>query len=134
ILDKEKPNLVILTGDIVSGYAYNNKSKNWFKNLWNKIIEPMKKREIKWSIILGNHDIQGELNGKEILKLDMKNKLSYSNIGPLNIKGITNYYYTLTKNCGILTTNQILKKKKNLIKCKAIVNFWHLDSGDIGCN
>ena len=45
ILDEEKPDLVVLSGDIISGYTWNGKA-DWFEDLWHKIVEPIITRNI----------------------------------------------------------------------------------------
>jgi hypothetical protein len=53
VLDKEKPDLVVLTGDIVT-------SGNPFLG-WREVAAPMVKRGIHWVATLGNHDSEGEV-------------------------------------------------------------------------
>lgn len=53
ILDKEKPDLVVLTGDIVThGNPFNG---------WREVTKPMVDRKIQWVTTLGNHDSEDEI-------------------------------------------------------------------------
>ena len=62
ILDQEKPDLVILTGDIVSGNAWVRKTKNFLVRKWTSVVQPMVDRGIYWATTLGNHDDEGDLS------------------------------------------------------------------------
>jgi len=42
VLDAEKPDLVILTGD----------------HAWRNLVAPMINREIPWAVVMGNHDYE----------------------------------------------------------------------------
>lgn len=56
ILDQEKPDLVILTGDIVSGYAWDGKTDDFVASKWREVVQPMVDRGIYWATTAGNHD------------------------------------------------------------------------------
>lgn len=92
ILDAEKPDLVIITGDLVSGYEWNHRDYNWYKSLWEKLIAPMEKRGVRWAVALGNHDVEGDLDGTEITNIDREHNLSLTQHGPDDVSGATNYY------------------------------------------
>ena len=80
ILDAEIPDLVVLSGDIISGYSWNGQ-QGWFSNLWNKIVTPMIKRNIPWIFTPGNHDREGEFTKtEEIMELE---KTKYSHLGSM---------------------------------------------------
>jgi hypothetical protein len=53
ILDREKPDLVVLTGDIVT---HGDPFKGWIE-----VTKPMVDREIHWITTLGNHDSEDEI-------------------------------------------------------------------------
>ena len=38
ILDYEKPDFVVITGDLVSGYAWDGKTKNWVAGKWANAV------------------------------------------------------------------------------------------------
>lgn len=77
ILDKEKPDLVVFTGDIV--YTPD-------MSYWPRLFKPVEDRKIPWTAVFGNHD--KELSGKENKEL-MKLVLSYPHAvgepGPENL-------------------------------------------------
>ena len=61
VLDIEKPDLVIFTGDIAT-------EKN-MKAAWQKITEPLVKRAVPWTFTLGNHDGEWEVDKEEIFNI-----------------------------------------------------------------
>lgn len=118
ILAAEKPDLVIITGDLISGYEWQRTGgKDWFKRLWKKLVAPMIKHKTRWAIALGNHDVEGDLNGEEIVKLDMSEELSMTQLGPSNIAGASNYYLPIYS-YNSTEIGQVL---------------WVFDSGNTGC-
>lgn len=72
ILDYEKPDLVVLTGDntLYCNYLHYNNVK-----AISNIISPMEKRKIPWAAVLGNHDTEGN---DEYRKVIMKLYSAYS--------------------------------------------------------
>ena len=58
ILDLEKPDLVVVTGDIISSewWDTNQYQDVWTKKLWEKMNMPMIERNIPYAIIFGNHE------------------------------------------------------------------------------
>lgn len=59
ILDLEKPDLVVLTGDIVH-------SPTGSLDACRKVVAPMIERGIPWAAVLGNHDDEGDATRPEI--------------------------------------------------------------------
>ena len=57
-LEAEKPDLVVLTGDVVC-------SENT-KKAWLSLTKILVDSKIPWAVTLGNHDIEYELTGDEI--------------------------------------------------------------------
>ena len=53
VLDAEKPDLVVLNGDNITG-GVDSPLEN--KQALNNLAQPMEKRGIKWAITFGNHD------------------------------------------------------------------------------
>ncbi|MGL5347515.1 MAG: metallophosphoesterase family protein [Peptostreptococcaceae bacterium] len=53
VLDKEDPNLVLITGDVIDGRS-NTKAE--VKKAIDNVVKPMEDRDIPWAITFGNHD------------------------------------------------------------------------------
>lgn len=111
ILDYEKPNLVVLTGDIIDGQC---KTVDDVKVAISHIAEPMETRCIPWCIVFGNHDDEHEMMTKEeMMKLYMSFKYNISEIGYKTYDRIGNY-------------NLIIESSKNNYP---VFNIYMLDSG-----
>ncbi|WP_423128760.1 metallophosphoesterase family protein [Gaoshiqia sp. Z1-71] len=83
MVNAEKPDLVVFTGDVVT-------SANT-ANAWETFSNAVVGLKVPWAVVLGNHDIEGELNGKQIMELIAKKPYSLSVNGPENIAGNGNY-------------------------------------------
>ena len=67
----EKPDLVIFSGDQISGWKTDN-----YRELHEMVVQPLVELNIKWAYILGNHDIESDLSPQQILCLDSQYPLS----------------------------------------------------------
>ena len=83
IIMTEKPDLVVFTGDIVI-------SKETC-SAWNSVIKTMSKTEVPWAVVLGNHDIEYEMTGKQITDMLENTPNSLTSNGPVNLSGNGNY-------------------------------------------
>lgn len=83
VLDTEKPDLVMMTGDIVvSSPAQEG---------WRQITKPMIDRKIPWAVVLGNHDQEADMSRQEIIELLETLDFSLTCSGPQHISGYGNY-------------------------------------------
>ena len=95
LLDVEKPDLVVMTGDIVYGSIYEKTERGaaYLKSEYRKVYEPLQKAGVPWAMVLGNHDPDGPCSGEEIIELDMSLEGSLTKRGPETVYGgVTNYY------------------------------------------
>lgn len=111
----EKPDLITISGDFVSGYAYNG-TAGWFEDQFNYGIQPIIDSNISWAYLLGNHDDQADWNRTQIINHAMSLQNSLTNKGPINIGGVSNYVLTIYN-----------------LNNKPIANIWYLDSLDTNC-
>ncbi|CAK9440512.1 uncharacterized protein LODBEIA_P45930 [Lodderomyces beijingensis] len=90
VLDIEKPDLVVLTGDQIMGDVSPDSESSAFKAL-----SPFIERGIPFAVVLGNHDAEGSLKSKEIMGLYADLPYSVAAIGPEEIDGFGNYVVTV---------------------------------------
>lgn len=64
VLDKEKPDLVIFSGDVVTGKPA--------REGWEMVLAPVVKRNLPFAVVLGNHDFEQDLSLQEIADLVRK--------------------------------------------------------------
>lgn len=86
VLDIEKPDFVILTGDQVYGESAPDAETTIFKAL-----QPYIKRKIPFASVLGNHDDEGSLSRSESMKVAADLPFSFGSLGPEDIPGVGNY-------------------------------------------
>ncbi|KAF2141991.1 uncharacterized protein K452DRAFT_326560 [Aplosporella prunicola CBS 121167] len=87
ILDQEKPDMVVLSGDQVNGETSPDAQSAIFK-----FAELFIKRKIPYAAIFGNHDDEGSLSRAAQMSLITTLPYSLSEPGPQNIEGVGNYY------------------------------------------
>ena len=80
------PDMVIITGDLVSGYMWNLINQTFFQDCWNMFTKAM---TVPYAYVTGNHDAQANLDRDSIVKLDRKH--DYSLMKGIE-DGTTNYY------------------------------------------
>ena len=86
VLDIEKPDLVVLTGDILGG----GKCKAPGAGL-QACAAPMIERGIPWALAFGNHDDESTMSRDELMKLARSLPYGVSQRGPRDITGVSNY-------------------------------------------
>jgi hypothetical protein len=83
--------VAIITGDVVSGYAWNGKSENFFATQYEKFTIPFYENNLYWALTAGNHDSQGDLTRDQISDLDRSYNLSLTQPNAENTSHAFNY-------------------------------------------
>jgi len=88
VLDSEQPDLVVLTGDIVTGSG-----KNWpTLKSWDLLTEVFIEYQIPYAIAFGNHDDEAQVQRQHLLEhLSDRPYCLISDDGGREIKGCGNY-------------------------------------------
>lgn len=116
LIQLTKPDIVVITGDSVSGYAWDGFNTTFYKDCWNMWTKAMEKLKVPYAYTLGNHDDQGDYTRAQIVELDKSNNYSMIEMTK-NITGATNY------NIPIYSSDN--KTIKSLL--------WLLDTNDENC-
>lgn len=87
VLDSEKPDLVVLSGDQVNGETAPDAQSAVFK-----FAEMFIHRSIPFATIFGNHDDEGSLTRQALMELTQNLPFSLSLPGPASVEGVGNYY------------------------------------------
>lgn len=87
ILDEEKPDMVVLSGDQVNGETAPDAQSAIFK-----IAILLSKRKIPYAAIFGNHDDDESMSREGQMTIMENLPYSLSRAGPAEIDGIGNYY------------------------------------------
>jgi len=85
VLDVEKPQLVVLTGDFLG-------SSEQPREIMKLCSQPMAERHIPWAAVMGNHDDEGTKDRRGLMDIVMSMPYSVSQQGPKDITGVSNYY------------------------------------------
>ena len=56
ILNKEQPDLVVVTGDVVSGYMWDGVTRPWLAPEYSKMFNVITELGYHWATTAGNHD------------------------------------------------------------------------------
>lgn len=83
VLQREKPDLVIYTGDIVT--------KGPSLKGWTDVTKPLVDAGIPWTVTLGNHDDEAEVTREQIFELLVTLPGFVGISGPTDISGTGNY-------------------------------------------
>lgn len=89
VLDAEKPDFVIFTGDIAATPV---------KGCWKTVSKPVIDRKIFWSYVNGNHDEEYDMDRSEIIKFLQTLPYFIGENGDENISGYGNFTIELNEN------------------------------------
>ena len=82
VLDAEKPDLVIFTGDVVV-------SKGVLQG-WDDLLVPIEERKLPFAVTFGNHDTETDLSKEQILQHLMKNPYNLTTDAGKGVDGVGN--------------------------------------------
>lgn len=87
VLDAEKPDLVVFTGDQLNGQKTSWDSKSVLAKFAREVI----RRRLPWAAILGNHDDEEDMDRRELMRHLSQMPYSVSEPGPTDVDGASNY-------------------------------------------
>ncbi|GMM38357.1 phosphoprotein phosphatase [Saccharomycopsis crataegensis] len=90
VLDIEKPDFVVLTGDQIFGETSPDALSSLLKSL-ALFIE----YKIPFATVLGNHDDESTLTREQVMQITSNLPYSLSQVGPKKVSGVGNYYLTV---------------------------------------
>lgn len=86
IVAAETPDLIVLTGDILSGGGCDNAADSL-----RQVIKIVEGRNIPWAAVLGNHDDEGSADRHELIAIMQESAMSLVQPGPADVPGVGNY-------------------------------------------
>ncbi|KAI5288170.1 hypothetical protein KEM52_001277 [Ascosphaera acerosa] len=87
LLEEERPDLVVLSGDQVNGDTAPDAQTALFK-----IADVLARRRVPYAAIFGNHDDEGSLDRAQSMALLETLPYSLARAGPQEVDGVGNYY------------------------------------------
>ena len=88
VLDTEKPDFVVLNGDLITGentFAFNS------TDYVHQIVKPLTDGGYRWASTYGNHDSKFNLSREALFAEEKKYANSYTEHGPPGTDGVSNY-------------------------------------------
>ncbi len=61
IIRWESPELVVVTGDIISGNKWDKKTPQWSEKQYKKLTSVLTEHKQPWAFTAGNHDCEGDI-------------------------------------------------------------------------
>jgi len=86
IAKAESPDLIVLTGDILSGGGCDNAADSL-----REVVKIVEGCGAPWAAVFGNHDDEGSADRNELMAVMQEGTLSFSEPGPTEIPGVGNY-------------------------------------------
>lgn len=121
LMDLVKPDVVVITGDAVSGDSKGGKTADFFRSKWKKFTKPFLNRKTLYAYVLGNRDHQGDLSYQQIADLDKTHPYSlFAGDPSIDPNSISNYKLEVLSS---------FPGKENTPSAL----LWCLDSKDTGC-
>ncbi|CAO3701716.1 unnamed protein product [Rhizopus stolonifer] len=93
VLDKEKPGLVVFSGDNINAGGVSDARAATYK-----FAEPVIKRKIPWAVVFGESDDGNDLTREELLQVMKRMPYSLTERGPMDLPGVGNYILKIHSN------------------------------------
>jgi hypothetical protein len=91
VLDRERPDLVVYSGDLVSGNSITKHGRGDTRKIIREVVDPADRRTIPWAVTFGNHDGQGNATNAELLAALRESPYCLAEEGPGQVSGVGNY-------------------------------------------
>lgn len=121
LIDMAKPDMVVITGDAISGYAWDQSTKGFFLKNWKLFTQPFLEKKVLYAYIMGNHDNQADYNYQQIADLEKSHPYSlFAGDSSIDPDSISNYKL------------EVLSSFENKKHTPSAI-LWSFDSKDTGC-
>lgn len=90
----EQPNLIVLSGDVVSG-AFGRGARGFAEGVWRPLAAVLARAGVPYATVLGNHDAEADLGRRELVALEaaLGAPLSLTRAAaPAEVGGATHYW------------------------------------------
>jgi 3',5'-cyclic AMP phosphodiesterase CpdA len=101
VLEAERPDLVVVTGDVIDGDTCTDPARSW-----RQAVAAMDQRGIPWAAVFGNHDDEGAMSRHELMAVQQSCSHCVSQPGPSELPGVGNYVLDVasSRGAGLATT------------------------------
>jgi 3',5'-cyclic AMP phosphodiesterase CpdA len=121
LIQSVRPDVVVITGDAVSGYDWDKKTSGFFQIYWQQFTQPYTDNRVPYAYVFGNHDGEADLTLEQMGELDKTNPTSL---------------FGGTKDVDPFSYSNYLLEVKSAFPGKEDQNamlMWLLDSKSYGC-
>lgn len=124
VLAQERPDLVILTGDIIAGTATPVVDS---ASAWRMALQPIVAAGIPFAVVFGNHDDEGDLDRRQMVALLQTYPGCVLESGPTNLPGAGHYVIDLVTPQAA-QDGQVQARAQAKAQSKARARLYFLDS------
>ncbi|TFE27207.1 metallophosphoesterase family protein [Cohnella luojiensis] len=86
VIASEKPDLVVLTGDMIWSHGVADP-----KASFRRAIAPIVNSQVPWAAVYGNHDAEDGVSREELLDIQRESENCLTSAGPADINGVGNF-------------------------------------------
>jgi hypothetical protein len=86
VIELEKPDLIVHTGDLIWSKGIPDPRKSF-----RRAIAPAAHSNVPWAAVFGNHDAEEGVTKEELLAIQLESDMCYTQAGPAEITGVGNY-------------------------------------------
>jgi len=90
VLEAERPDLAVLTGDVIDGKHSQDPAA-----AWRLATRPLVEHGIPWAAVFGNHDDEGNLSRTQLMEVQRTISHCLSQPGPEDVSGVGNYVLSI---------------------------------------
>ena len=94
-LEAERPDLAVLTGDVLDGKHSRDPAA-----AWRLATRPLVEQGIPWAAVFGNHDDEGSLSRAQLMDVQRTIPYCLSQPGPEDVSGVGNYVLPICSSSG----------------------------------
>ena len=70
LVSKEQPDFIAITGDVVSGQAWDREEKKFWEKHYKPLAKTLANLEVPWGLVPGYHDFETDINANKMLELE----------------------------------------------------------------
>ena len=78
LVAKENPDFIAITGDIVSGQAWDRLQPNFWEHNYNMVAHVLEELQVPYGIVPGYHDFEADIISSSMLDIEAKKKYAVS--------------------------------------------------------
>jgi len=78
LVAKENPDFIAITGDIVSGQAWDRQQPHFWEHNYNLVAHALNELQVPYGIVPGYHDFEAGIDSKAMLEIEARHRYAVS--------------------------------------------------------